>query len=105
MVEVCFTDPQLGGHPAQLAAVAFAADDAGFRMLRDHQAGNIAAVFGDALVGGLNNHVSGRGRDASGHEAPGFFIFHQTHSAGAEWFKVRVVAEFGNFYAVLLSSL
>ena len=105
VVQICFTHAQLGCDPAQLAAIAFVADNTGFRMLGDHQAGNIAAVSDGAFGGGLNGHVRCHGCDTGRHQASGFFVFHQTHSAGTKWFQIRMVAEFGNFYAILLSSL
>ena len=105
VVKICFAHTQLGRDPAQLAAVSFTADNAGFRMFGDHQARNITTVADDAFGCGLNNHIRNHGSNTGGHEASGLFIFHQTHSAGTEWFQIRMVTELGNFYAVLLSRL
>ena len=74
-------------------------------MFRDHQAGDVAAMFEDAGAGGLKNHVRGCGGDTGSHEPSGFFIFDQTHAAGAERFQFRMVTKLRDFYAILFSSL
>jgi hypothetical protein len=104
-VKIRFTHPQLSCNPSQLAAVSFTAENAGLGMFCDHQADDVATMFDDAGVGGLNNHVRGCGGDTGSHETSGFFIFHQTHAAGAERFQLRMVTESGNFYAILVGSL
>ena len=60
-----------------MTAVAFAADDTGLRLFGDHETNIFAALTVYARGVGSNGHVRGYRCDAGGHQAPGFFIFHQ----------------------------
>jgi hypothetical protein len=104
-VEVRLADSQIGGDLAQLTAVALAADNAGFRVLGNHEAHDIATMFDDARGCGLQNHVPDCGGDTGSHQTSGIFIFHQTHAAGAKRLQVRMMTEPGDFYAMLFSSV
>ena len=44
-IQIRFTYAHLGSNPSQLTAIAFAANDAGFRMFGDHHAHDIAAMI------------------------------------------------------------
>jgi hypothetical protein len=101
-VKVRLTDPEICGHLTQPAAIAFAADNAGLGVFGNHQADNIAAVFNDAVGFGVKGHLRSRRSDAGSHETSGFLIFHQAHAAGTERLEIRMVAQSGNFYAVLV---
>jgi hypothetical protein len=92
MIEICFSHAQLRSNLPELAAVALVADNAGFRMLRDHQTGDIASVFDNPWAGCLNHQIRCNGSHAGCHQATGFFIFNQAHAAGTVGFKLRMVA-------------
>jgi hypothetical protein len=70
-----------------------------------HQPGNVAAVFDYTGGCGLNYHVRRDWAHAGGHEASGFFIFHEAHAAGPEGLQFRVVAKPGDFYVILVGSI
>ena len=99
-IKFSYAHAHLSSNPTQLAAVALAADNAGFRMLGDHQAHNVAAMAQDPRGLGSNGHLLGHRRDTGGHQPTGFFIFHQAHPAGAEGFQVRMVAQVGDFNVI-----
>ena len=86
VIKICLTHTQLGRHPSQLAVVSLTAENAGFRMFGNHQAGDVATMFDDAGAGGLKNHVRGCRGYTGSHQSSGFFIFHQAHAAGADRF-------------------
>jgi hypothetical protein len=73
-------------------------------MFCDHQAGDVAAMSDDTGAGGLKRHFRGDGGHTGSHQTAGFLIFHQAHATGTEWFQLRMVAESGDFYAILLGS-
>jgi hypothetical protein len=92
VIEVCFSHTQLRSDLPELTAITLAADDAGFRMLGDHQTGDIASMTDDSRVCGLNHHIRCYGRNAGSQQASGFLIFYQTHAAGTVRFEIRMIA-------------
>jgi hypothetical protein len=62
-------------------------------------------MFDDPRRCGLQDHIPSDRGDTGRHETSGFFIFHQTHAAGPIWLEIRMMAESGNFYAVLFGCL
>jgi len=104
-IELSLPHSQFSSNLPQLATVSFAADQAGFRMFRHHQADDVASVIDYA--GGIspNDHILDNRGDTGGHETPSFFVFHQTESTGTGRFEVGVIAKTGNLYPVLLGCL
>ena len=86
MIEVCLPDPEVGSYLTQLAAVALAANNTGFRVLCDHEANDIAAVFDNPGGRCVEYHIPGRRGDTGGHQPTAILVFDQAHAAGAEWF-------------------
>ena len=95
-IQAGFPHAEGSGHPPQCAPVSFAANHAGFRVFRDYEADDVAAVIEDARGLGQDRLSGRRGRDAGGHEPPGLFILHQTESARARRLQVGVMAEPGD---------
>ena len=81
-----FADSQLRSSLTKTAAVSFAADDTGFRMLGDHQSNNIPSVTDQSFAVGADFHVCCRRGDTGGHQTAGVFVFYQAHAAGTVWF-------------------
>ena len=103
-IKIRFANAHLSGDPAQLTAVALAADDTGLRMFGDHQAHNVAAMTENARGFGSNGHFRGNRRDTGGHQPSGFPIFHQAQPAGAKGFQVRMIAQVRDFNVISRSS-
>ena len=68
-VQIRFANTHLSGSPAQLTAVALAADDTGFGMFGDHQTHDVAAMTEDARGIGANGHVRGYRCNAGSYQA------------------------------------
>jgi hypothetical protein len=92
-IKIRFANSHLSGDPAKLAAITFAADDTGFRMLGNHQSRDIAAMPEDTRGVGSDGHIRGYRRHTRCHQPSGFFIFDQAQPAGTKGFQIGMIAQ------------
>jgi hypothetical protein len=104
-IQLGFTNAELGRQMTQLATVALAADHTRLGMFGYHQSDDIFAVLFYTRRVCLDGHIGGDRRYTGCHDPAGFFILHQAKAAGAERFKIMVVAQPGYFYPMLLGGV
>jgi hypothetical protein len=101
-IEINFTHTQIGRHLPQLTSVTLVTHNAGFRVIGHHHADDIFPVVSDNGRVRPDFKLRGYGGGTGGHDAPAFFILHQTEPARTRGFQVGVMAKGRDFDAVFM---